>query len=394
MSGRIITLLWAGDAVSQTGFARVTHGVLDQLYMTGDYDIHVLGVNYSGDPHDYPYKIYPARLGGDLLGYNRLRPLVEHIKPDIIVLFNDIWVIIDYFHILEEMEYRGKTVTYFPVDAEGYMPEWAEPLNKMDRVFVYTKFASRVLRSIGLEKNPEIIPHGINTSIYHPMDKKETRRTLNGLNEEDFIVFNGNRNQPRKRIDITIKGFCQFAVDKPETRLYLHMGLVDTGWHIIPLMERECKRCGIGDMGKRLIITHPDLSPANSVTEAHLNSIYNSADIGLNTSMGEGWGLVPFEHAACKVPQILTNYAAGAEVFGDGRGLLIPIRQVLSNLRTNTEAGLVHEDDVADALNKYYYNADLREAHAAAMYKYIQRDEFRWENIAKTWDQHFKELIK
>lgn len=392
MKDNTITLLWVGDAVSQTGFARVTHGVVDPLFARGDYEIHVLGINYNGDPHDYPYKIYPARLGGDLLGYGRLERLVTHIKPDVIVVFNDIWVILEYFRILEEMKYEGALVTYFPVDSEGYDPEWVKPLYRFDRVFVYTNFAGKVLKKAGFKRKTHVIPHGIDTNIYFPMDQKEARRQLNGLDDHDFIVFNGNRNQPRKRMDVTVKGFCKFAADKPNARLYLHMGLIDTGWNIISLMERECKRYDIDDMERRLIITHPELSPATAVSEDHLNLIYNTADVGLNTSMGEGWGLVPFEHAACGVPQIVTDYAAAAEIFED-RGILLPIRQQLSAIKINTEGGLVHEDDVAEALNTYYYDSELREKHASDMYEYIMQDKFRWSSIASIWDEHLKELI-
>jgi D-inositol-3-phosphate glycosyltransferase len=49
-------------------------------------------------------------------------------------------------------------------------------------------------------------------------------------------VLNANRNQPRKRIDITLRGFALFAVDKPETvQLYLHMGSEDMGWNALQL---------------------------------------------------------------------------------------------------------------------------------------------------------------
>ena len=48
--------------------------------------------------------------------------------------------------------------------------------------------------------------------------------------QDSFIVFNGNRNQPRKRIDITMKGFARFANGKPNNvKLYLHMGVEDAG---------------------------------------------------------------------------------------------------------------------------------------------------------------------
>ena len=54
-----------------------------------------------------------------------------------------------------------------------------------------------------------------------------------------FIVFNGNRNQFRKRIDITIAAFAKFAKDKPDTQLYLHMGKKDQGWDIMNLFKEE-----------------------------------------------------------------------------------------------------------------------------------------------------------
>ena len=70
------------------------------------------------------------------------------------------------------------------------------------------------------------------------MDKKEARKKLK-LDEDLFIVFNGNRNQFRKRIDITCEAFAKFAVGKPEARMYLHMGMKDQGWDIMPLFSRE-----------------------------------------------------------------------------------------------------------------------------------------------------------
>ena len=51
-------ILWYGDAVSNTGFARVTHSVLDHLKK--EHEVVLYGINYQGDPHDYPFKIYPG----------------------------------------------------------------------------------------------------------------------------------------------------------------------------------------------------------------------------------------------------------------------------------------------------------------------------------------------
>ena len=51
-------VLWYGDACSNTGFGRVTTSVLEHLQK--EHEVEVIGINYNGDPHDLPYKIYPA----------------------------------------------------------------------------------------------------------------------------------------------------------------------------------------------------------------------------------------------------------------------------------------------------------------------------------------------
>ena len=84
---------------------------------------------------------------------------------------------------------------------------------------------------------------------------------------------------PRKRIDITIKGFSLFAENKPASvRLHLHMGMEDAGWNVPVLAERH----GISD---RLVVSSMQHQP-QSVSLADLNTIYNAAAVGLNTSTG------------------------------------------------------------------------------------------------------------
>jgi glycosyltransferase involved in cell wall biosynthesis len=387
------TILWVGDAVTQTGFARVTHSVLDPLAEQGEYNIHVLGVNHFGDPYDYGYKIWPARLGGDVLGYNRLPQLINSILPDVVILFNDLWVVNKYIEILLEMEYKGKVLTYFPVDSTGYNPDWIRTLYSLEKILVYTEFAKKVLREAGFKGQVDVVPHGINTELFFPIPQAEARNQLAGLHEEDFIVFNGNRNQPRKRIDVTVKAFTQFAKDKPNARLYLHMGMNDLGWDLINLFHREAKRQGIRDSWERLILTNPNLGPSNSVTVETLNIIYNTADVGVNTSLGEGWGLVSFEQSACGVAQIVPNYSACAELY-EGRGLTVDPFYSLTAQKINTEGGLVHEDDVANAMDVYYHDENLRLEHAAKMFDYIKGPEFNWDNIARLWDKHIKEAME
>lgn len=82
-----LKLLSIADAVAHTGFAQVNHAILDEIYR--EWDVSVLGINYMGDPHPYPYGVFPASLGGDVYGFNRLPALLDGLQPDVVFIIND-----------------------------------------------------------------------------------------------------------------------------------------------------------------------------------------------------------------------------------------------------------------------------------------------------------------
>ena len=71
-------LLWVGDIVAMTGFARVTHNVIERL--KDQYEIVVLGCNWyvDPDPMQEHFNIYPAsnRFQQAPFGEERIREIV------------------------------------------------------------------------------------------------------------------------------------------------------------------------------------------------------------------------------------------------------------------------------------------------------------------------------
>ena len=80
-------ILIIGDAVAPTGFARVIRSIFEPLHR--DYELHQLATRYDGGPHDYPWKLYPARKGQSVYGYDQILPLITEIAPDIVFLLGD-----------------------------------------------------------------------------------------------------------------------------------------------------------------------------------------------------------------------------------------------------------------------------------------------------------------
>ena len=62
-----------------------------------------------------------------------------------------------------------------------------------------------------------------------------------------------------------------------------------------------------------------------------------------------------FEMAALGIPQIMTDFSAGKELFS-GKAWMLPVSQKLCLPKVGTDGGLVHEDSVAEALLDAYTN--------------------------------------
>lgn len=399
-------LLAVGDAVVATGFARVLGSILQHL--VHEYHIQQLGVNYRGDPHDKDWKIYPAQLGGEPQGVNRLNPLVKSIHPQIVFMVNDLWVLADYVDQLREFGRDIKIVTYCPIDAGPVDTDVLEHLEGIDQFVVYTQFAkTEVEKALALirEKKPdfsfpriEIIPHGVDSVTFYCYSpdsigrlnspgRIEAIKSLYGgdISSDSFIVLNANRNQPRKRIDITIQGFALFARNKPaNVKLHLHMGVEDAGWNVIKL----AKRYGIEE---RLILT-TNGNNLPSLPDHQLNNIYNAAVVGINTSAGEGWGLVSFEHAATGAAQIVPRHSACEELW-EGAALMVDPVMTLTTEHLLTDEQILAPEGVAAALETLYEDPETLKQMSIAAYNRATTSEYQWATIARRWSKLFQDTL-
>lgn len=380
-------ILFIGDGVVPTGFARVVHNIIK--YLPKKTEVHHLAINYSGDPHKYSHNIYPAALGGDVYGLGRLEQMQE-LEPDLIFILNDIWMIDMYLkRIKKTWKKIPPIVVYFPVDAEDFDKEWFSAFDIVTHTVVYTKFGKRVTKlAVPLLDPITIIPHGTDSSVFYKLDKQESKHKLFADNkklvEDSFIILNANRNQPRKRIDIAIKGFSIFAEGKDDAYYYHHAGLKDAGWNI----TRLATRYGID----KKLITTGNTFREQRVPEEVLNIIYNCADVGVNTGMGEGWGLTATEHAACGVPQIVPDHSACKELFEDC-GLLIPVSYDFVYEETLTTAKVVTPEDFADQLEILYNDKELRKVLANSCYEKFTDEKYSWETVSKTFRDIFIEIL-
>ena len=284
-------------------------------------------------------------------------------------------------------------------------PSVAENLRPYDHLVAFNQFGAstmaQALKEAALRndhvfpRNFEIIPHGVERSNFYPLDGRRgedrslAKKQLFPDTEDfqnSFVVFNGNRNQSRKRIDVTMKGFALFAKDKPSSvKLYLHMGTRDLGWDIVEL----AKRLGIDD---RLLLTSRSETLAWESKEM-LNTIFNACDVGINTSNGEGWGLVSFEHAATGACQIVPGHTGCGELWNGVADLLKPSWTSVNTSLMTDDQNISHET-VAVALEKLYSDPIYRASMAKKAFDFVNQDRFCWKRIGQHWVEYLERIAQ
>ena len=382
-------VLYIGDGVAPTGFATVSTGILGNLDKE-KYEIHHLAINYHGDPHSYDWKIYPAQLPGygvpgyAHLGLERLRSF-SGMGFDWIIILNDIWVINSYLErIKADFQKIPKIAVYFPVDAKELDFRWFSHFDIVTSINTYTEFAAKEVTNVMDGSHVNVVPHGVDTLAFRKLWvdnrirlRQEVFKDSNAERLVDsFIVLNANRNQPRKRIELSMLGFKLFAENLPDTVfLYLHMGMKDMGFEILEYGSR----IGISDK----ILVSNTKAAMQHVSIERLNLIYNVCDVGINTAIGEGWSLTNMEHAVTGAPQIVPNHSALTELYSDC-GILLPVERSFLN-QNLTVAGLVHENDVAEALTRIYNDRELYNQLSQKSVEKFGAEQYSWKYIAKNY---------
>jgi D-inositol-3-phosphate glycosyltransferase len=242
----------------------------------------------------------------------------------------------------------------------------------------------RKLQSLKHAEGHNVIPHGVDTKSFYPISKKGSRKIL-GLPLDGFYVGNVNRNQSRKRIDLTIKGFAKFAQTHPDARLLLHCVMSDMqGWDLEQLAKYY-------KVEERVIFSH-SLFKNMTATMEQLNQLYNALDVQVNTGGGEGWGLTTFEGAAAKVPQVVPDWSATKEIWEDS-GKLLRVCEVRHEPATiNTMQSVIDTTHFSEVLGELYDSPVLREEIGNKCYEVTQRPEYNWESVGQKFDAIFKKI--
>jgi glycosyltransferase involved in cell wall biosynthesis len=214
---------------------------------------------------------------------------------------------------------------YIPLDCDIIGPEPFRIMTVADYAATYSDHSKGVLKRILPNVYVNVICLGCDTETFHPIsleERREIRSKLFNVTDDTFLVLNVNRNQWRKDIARSMKGFHLFHGHVPDSLLYLHMKQNDVGGSL-PTYAKMLGMKWEGDE-REVYFASLDFKDAYGVDRRVLNQIYNIADVYISSSTGEGWGLCTTDAMCCKLPVIVPRNTANLDLIGENeRGYYI-----------------------------------------------------------------------
>jgi glycosyltransferase involved in cell wall biosynthesis len=184
------------------------------------------------------------------------------------------------------------------------------------RAVAMSQFGKKALEQEGVEAF--YVPHGVNTDIFRPLGDKEAIRERMGVPKDAFVVgmvaANQGINPPRKAFPQAFQAFAELRKRHSDALLHLHTDIQGTnlGLNLVDLANA----CGIPP--EAVGSSDQFLMRLGFVGPHDMAALYNSMDVLLNPSYGEGFGIPIVEAQACGTPVITNDWTAMTELTGGG----------------------------------------------------------------------------
>lgn len=248
--------------------------------------------------------VLPAGIG-DTYSTNMLVPNYRFHKADVCITISDVWI------FPQELTRKVNFAPWLPIDHDPA----PEPVLKALETAIYpmsmSKFGVRVLEEAGV--NAHYVPGSAPADVFKPMDKAQARARFAFPANCDFLAVMVSANKDpndRKGFAEALTGFAKFYETHPNAYLYLH-----TNWSGAVNIPALVESLGIGD---NVMQPDPYAIQAGMHNEEYMASVYNSADVLLNTCKSEGFGLPLVEAQLCGCPVAVTDFATTEELLFAG----------------------------------------------------------------------------
>ena len=394
MTDKKIKILTISDhPLSPSGVGTQTKYVCEALLKTGKFQIFSLAGAIKHDNYQLN-KVEPY--GEDWLiqpvdGYGNqemIRSIIRTQKPDMVWFMTDprFW---EWLWSMENEIRPLMPMVYYHVWDNYPFPKYNKKFyDSNDYIACISKVTADIVKNVSPDVDSSYVPHAVDPNIFFPLEdeeqKKEMREKYFG-SDDKFVIMWNNRNAKRKLTGSLVLWYSQFLEKLEEEKakncvLLLHTDPNDPYGQDLNTILHDF---GL-DQGQ-VLLSREKVPPQN------LAAMYNIADVTVNVSDAEGFGLGTLESLSCGTPVVVTMTGGLQEQVTDGKDWFgIGIEPSSKALIGSQQVPYIYEDrisgsDFVDALVKIHSMSKEERKELGLKGRNHVLQNYGFDKFEKTW---------
>ena len=381
---------------SPSGVGTQTRYMIEGLLATGEYSFVCFGGAMKHEDYN-PQKL--EQYGEDLIIYpvdgygspDSVRSIIRTERPDMLWFmtdprfFNWLWEIEDeirslvpmvYYHVWDNLPYPTFNKVWY---------------DSTDAVIAISKVTHDIVKTVSPSVDSRYLPHAVDPKYFKILEDEEVvaLKEESNFEKDKFVVFWNNRNARRKQPGTLIHWFKKFLdkVGHDKATLIMHTDPNDpNGPNLSSVLHN-------------LNLTSGQVKfSTNKLNFEQLAAIYNMADVTVNISDAEGFGLSTLESLSCGTPIIVNmtgglqeQVTNGEEWFGIG---IEPCSKCVIGSQDIPfiYEDRINEDDFVDALEKMYNMSNQERKELGQKGKAHVEENYNFAKYVLQWNMILKEL--
>jgi len=397
MSDKIKILTIGDHPMSPSGVGTQTKYIIEGMLKTGKYQF----VSFGGAIKHPNYQPMKTNEWGDdwviwpVDGYgnqDQIRAMLDQQRPDILWFMTDPRFYSWLWSIENEVRPRVPMVYYHVWDNYPYPKFNRSFYLSNDHIACISKLTYDIVQTVAPEVDSSYIPHAVDSEVFKPHTAEEIKKNRADRNLDDkFLCVWNNRNARRKQSGSLIFWFKDFLdkVGHDKATLIMHTDPKDVHGQDLEAIIHE-----LGLTNGEILFSR------EKVNSKDLALMYNMADLTINISDAEGFGLGTLESLSCGTP-ILVNKTGGLQdQITDGEvSFGIGLEPSSKAIIGSQDVPYIYEDrlngeEVADALVALYEMGPEKRAEMGRAGREYTKKEFNFETFVDRWDTLFTEIYE
>jgi glycosyltransferase involved in cell wall biosynthesis len=397
MSDKIKILTIGDHPMSPSGVGTQTKYIIEGMLKTGKYQF----VSFGGAIKHPNYQPMKTNEWGDdwiiwpVDGYgsqDQVRAMLDQQRPDILWFMTDPRFYSWLWAIENEVRPRVPMVYYHVWDNYPYPKFNRNFYLSNDHVACISKLTYDIVQTVTPEVDSSYIPHAVDSEVFKPHTAEEIKKSRADRNLDDkFLCVWNNRNARRKQSGSLIFWFKDFLdkVGHDKATLIMHTDPKDVHGQDLEAIIHE------------LGLTNGEvLFSRDKVAANDLASMYNMADLTINISDAEGFGLGTLESLSCGTPILINKTGGLQDQISDGEvSFGIGLEPSSKAIIGSQDVPYIYEDrlngaEVVDALVTLYEMGPEKRRELGLAGREYTKEKFNFEDFVQQWDTLFSQIYE